>query len=334
MFGDGDLQLVERGAMEENQDSSSRISRDEMQRLMTRRDRPGLVRFGLQLATFLLLCAATLELAAGVSRLRYVSVTLTGLVLLMFFASMHEAGHGTAFRTPWLGRAVTWISAVLMLQSPAFFRAFHFEHHRRTSDPAGDPEISGAPGILGCWPANPLLYAAIASGQHLMIGKAAFTLSCAVFPIALFDRVPAVDALFARLFPFVRSPLRRRVVWESRLVVLLLVGAGWFGLREMPGFATLLLAWPIAHVGLGLFVMPEHTGLDRAGSQIHRTRSMQTNALVRWTMWNMPYHAEHHAFPAVPFHAAAALSHRLAPDLEHTIRGYLAFHAEALRRCR
>ena len=81
-----------------------------------------------------------------------------------------------AFATPWMNRAVTWISAFLMLQSPTFFREFHFEHHRRTSDPHGDPEISGAPGLLGVWPANPLFYFVVASGQHLMFGKAAFTI--------------------------------------------------------------------------------------------------------------------------------------------------------------
>jgi len=309
--------------MDENLDTSSRLSREDTRRLMTRRDGPGLLIFAAQLTAFVVLSVATLHLAAAGSPLRYLTVTLDGLVLLMFFASMHEAGHGTAFATPWINRAVTWISAVLMLQSPTFFREFHFEHHRKTSDPHGDPEISGASGLLGMWPANPLFYLILASGQHLMVGKAMFTLSTALLP---------GDAVFERLYPFVRPSLRRQVVTESRVVVLLLVSACWLGLTYVDGFATLLLAWPIAHFGLGLFVMPEHTGLDSDGTQLHRTRSTTSNALVRWAMWNMPYHAEHHAFPAVPFHAAPELSLRIAPELENHATGYLAFHAEALAR--
>jgi fatty acid desaturase len=308
--------------MEENLATSVRLSREDTRQLMARRDGPGLVLFGAQLAAFLALSAATVELAAAASPLRYPVVFLDGLVLLTFFASMHEAGHGTAFATPWLNRAVTWISAVLMLQSPTFFREFHFEHHRRTSDPLGDPEISGAP-VLADWPRNPVFYLLQASGQHLMVGKAMFTLTSALLP---------GDAVFERLYPFVRPPLRRQVVWESRLVVALLLATCWFGLTQVPGFSTLLLAWPVGHLALGLFVMPEHTGLGSQGTQLHRTRSTRSNALVRWAMWNMPYHAEHHGFPAVPFHAAPELSRRIEPELENRMSGYLAFHAEALAR--
>ena len=93
-----------------------------------------------------------------------------------------------------------------------------------------------------------------------------------------------------------------------------------------------MLAWPIAHVLLGLFLMPEHTGLPNTGTQIERTRTIRSNALVRWWMWNMPYHAEHHAHPAVPFHALGQLHLRLALKLVNVTPGYLAFHREALTR--
>ena len=65
---------------------------------------------------------------------------------------------------------------------------------------------------------------------------------------------------------------------------------------------------------------------------MQRTRTIRTNALVRTLMWNMPYHAEHHANPGVPYHALPALHDRLAPELEHVSSGYLAFHADAVLR--
>jgi fatty acid desaturase len=309
--------------MEDTPVGSRSLSLDERKRLMAKRDGPGLLTFTLQLAALALFSLLTLRLAADGTPLRFVAVTFAGLAMLTFFASMHESGHGTAFATPWLNRAALWISAPIMLQSPTFFREFHFEHHRSTSDPTKDPEVSGLPNVLGEWPGNPMFYLAEASGQHLLAGKAAFTLACALFPF---------DAMFDRFFPFLRRSLRRRVAWESRFVVALHVAGFWAGWTLLPGFSTLLLAWPIAHLGLGLFVMPEHTGLPRTGTQIHRTRTTIGNPLLRRAMWNMSYHAEHHACPSVPFHAAPELHRILGPELEHVSPGYPAFHAEAFRR--
>jgi fatty acid desaturase len=304
-------------------DHTTRLTREEMKAMHAKADRPALLLFGVQCASFVVLSALTMRLAAAGSPLRWPAVVATGLNLLMFFASMHESGHGTAFASPVLNRLALWISAPLMLQAPTYFREFHFEHHRRTSDPHGDPEISGAPGLLGPWPANPPLYFAQAVGQHLMVGKAMFTLSCVLAPF---------DAMFERLHPFLRPQHRREVVRQSVVVSLLLGAALWAGLRFVPGFAFWLLAWPVAHLGLGLFVMPEHTGLPADGTQLHRTRSTVSNAFVRRAMWNMSWHAEHHAFPAVPWHALPELGRRIAPDIEHRASGYLAFHAEALKR--
>jgi fatty acid desaturase len=45
---------------------------------------------------------------------------------------------------------------------------------------------------------------------------------------------------------------------------------------------------------------------------------------VRLFAWNMPYHAEHHAYPAVPFHALPALHARVQGRVEHVEPGYVA----------
>jgi len=46
----------------------------------------------------------------------------------------------------------------------------------------------------------------------------------------------------------------------------------------------------------------------------------------------MPYHAEHHAFPSVPFHALPALHRDLRLDLKATAPGYVAVNREIFRR--
>jgi len=74
-----------------------------------------------------------------------------------------------------------------------------------------------------------------------------------------------------------------------------------------------LVAWFI-HPGFwGIF-----TGqLPHTGNILDRTRSIQTNKFVNFLLWNMPYHAEHHAFPAVPFHALPALHKEMHAELKH-----------------
>jgi len=301
---------------------SPRVSREALHDLMARRDGPGLAHLLVSIALLVTAGTAACILAARGDPWWPAASLVCGAALVSFFPALHESGHGTAFRSPWLNRATAWLGAVLMLQAPSFFREFHFEHHRQTHDPARDPEVALAPGLLASWPKNLFFWLALASGQGLMFGKLMFTIACALLPYSVWRRV----------FPWVRAAQAGVVARDSRISLAVLTLAVVAGLTYVPGFTALLLAWPIAHVLLGLYLMPEHTGLPHTGDQLHRTRTITSNAAVRWWMWNMPYHGEHHAYPAVPFHALPRLHDLLAPELEHTSRGYLAFHAEALLR--
>ncbi|MGH0037205.1 MAG: fatty acid desaturase [Myxococcota bacterium] len=302
---------------------SPSTGRADVAALMVRRDAPGLVHFGLQSSLLLAAGAVTVEWAGRGDPLWIVPMLVCAVALLAFFPSLHEAGHGTAFATRPLNEIVAWSSAFLMLQAPSFFRCFHWEHHRETQHPERDPEIANARDLLDDWPSNLAVYAFVTSGQALMVGKAGFTLLCALTPYAF----------WSRYFPFVRDRDAARVAWESRAVAAAWAVVLWLGLGRLPGFAELLLAWPVAHLLLGFYLMPEHTGLPNEGTQLERTRTVLSNPLVRWWMWNMPYHAEHHAHPGVPYHAMPALHSQLRPQLVHVSPGYAAFHRQALRHC-
>jgi fatty acid desaturase len=308
--------------MDEILSSSPRVPREALRGLMGRDDGPARARLLASLVVFAASVAATGALAAAGDPLWLASATVGGLAYVTLFPPLHEAGHGTAFASPALNRATVWLCAALMLQAPSFFREFHWQHHRQTQDRGHDPEIMAAPALLDGWPSNILTYLLLVSGQLLWTGKLMFTVSCALLP----------TAIWRRLFPFIRAAQAPRVAWESRLVLALLAALVALGLAFVPGFWAILMIWPIGHVFLGLYLMAEHTGLANDGSQLHRTRTLRTNAWVRWWMWNMPYHAEHHAYPGVPFHALPRLHRLLGDEVEHQVSGYLAFHAEALRR--
>lgn len=308
--------------MEDALSSSPRVPRDVLRGLMGRSDGPGAVRLLASLTVFTASAAATAALAARGDPWWLAAAVVAGLAHTTFFPALHESGHGTAFASPALNRATAWLSAVMMLQAPSFFREFHWEHHRQTQDRGHDPEIMAAPDMLDGWPRNILVYLMLASGQHLWLGKLAFTVACAVLPVGAWRRV----------FPYIRAAQAPQVVRESRIVFAVLAALVGLGPMFVPGFWAILWIWPIGHLFLGLYLMPEHTGLANDGTQLHRTRTLTSNRWLRWWMWNMPYHGEHHAYPGVPFHALPRLQAALGDEVENVSAGYLAFHLEAIRR--
>jgi fatty acid desaturase len=304
--------------------SSPTVHRDALRVLGKRRDAPARVHFVFQLTLFAVSAWATALLASAGSAAWWVPLLACAVAVLMFFPMLHESGHQTAFESERWNEIACWLGALFMLQAPSFFREFHWEHHRSTQDPEKDPEIASAPKILDDWPSNPVIYLGVVSGQPFMLGKLGFTAICALLP----------RRIWSARFPFVREHRRGLIARESRFALCAILGSAGLGVLLVPGFAYVLLAWPIAHVWLALYLMSEHTGLPNTGSQLERTRSVRSNAAVRWILWNMPYHAEHHLHPGIPFHALPALHERLADALVHTSSGYWAFHREALRQLR
>ena len=55
-----------------------------------------------------------------------------------------------------------------------------------------------------------------------------------------------------------------------------------------------------------------------------RSRTTYTNFFMRLLAWNMPFHAEHHAFPALPFHALPKANRLVQDQLGATAPGYVA----------
>jgi len=70
----------------------------------------------------------------------------------------------------------------------------------------------------------------------------------------------------------------------------------------------------------------EHGGCPWVADLLRNTRTTLTWRPVRWLAWNMPFHAEHHAFPNVPFHALPELHRHLGPHIEHVDDGYVLSH--------
>ncbi|MGO4840776.1 fatty acid desaturase, partial [Rhizobiaceae sp. 2RAB30] len=69
-----------------------------------------------------------------------------------------------------------------------------------------------------------------------------------------------------------------------------------------------------------------HTRCPHVANMLENTRTTFTTTLVRFVAWNMPYHAEHHAYPAVPFHKLPRFHQVVRDHLKVTERGYARFN--------
>jgi len=77
--------------------------------------------------------------------------------------------------------------------------------------------------------------------------------------------------------------------------------------------------------------MAEHIGCALSDDMLANTRTTCTNAAVLLLAWRMPYHAEHHCVPSVPFHALGKLNALVGGRVQVRAAGYLALHRDLLR---
>lgn len=237
-----------------------------------------------------------------------------GFTLVTMFAAMHESVHRTAFKSRRLNDAVAWFAGLLSFYNSTFYRPYHGWHHRFTQIAGKDPELEDKkPTGFGS-------YLVELSGVPWWIGK--FRTH---FKLAFGD---------ARSYPFLNDTTRPAVVRSVRLQ--LAVYAAAIGASAALGEAYFVTYWllpvALAQPLLRAILLAEHTGCSEDDDPLSNTRTTYTLWPVRFLMWEMPYHAEHHRYPALPFFALARAHHRMEPLLTHVARhGYLGMHAKFVR---
>ena len=109
------------------------------------------------------------------------------------------------------------------------------------------------------------------------------------------------------------------------VTVLSLVSQSWVALTYW--LLPRLLGEPVMRV----IRMSEHGACPRVADMLKNTRTVVTLAPVRWLNWNNAHHAEHHAMPAIPFHALPDLHRYLGAHIEELRPGYIDTQAHLLR---
>ncbi len=279
------------------------LTAEQRKRLLTKSDWHGLVHLaghGVAIAILALL------VVFGVWGWQLLMLPL-GILIIFLFTTLHEATHGTAFQSDWLNRAVAHGCGFLVLVPPAWFKCFHFAHHRHTQDREHDPELEG--GKPENWPA----YLAYLSGVPAWYGNL---------------KVLFKNALGWVSYAYLPERQRSRIIWEARLF--LLEYALLFAVSILTENAALLFVWIIplllGQPFLRAFLLAEHARCPHVANMLENTRTTFTWPLVRFVAWNMPYHAEHHANPNVPFWKLPEFHEIAGPHLRTTEHGYGRFH--------
>jgi fatty acid desaturase len=295
--------------MDEQFETRNLIPPTALRPLLVRRTWPSALRLTLHFAAFLCLMVLLARHATQVWLALPLAVALAW-VWSGLFAPFHECTHRTAFRTPRGNRLGAWLSGIPFGMAPLVYRVFHYEHHRHTQDVERDPELTNP--AYAHWPDTPRGWLIANSGYGLIRLKLDPLLGFALKPRAEWPR-------FAPWSARIDDP--DRVVFECRVLlgiwIAFLAGTLW-----LPGGIWFWFAAWFTHVFQTLWVASEHTGLPHEGSILARTRSVTSTPFVRWWLWNMNYHAEHHGWPAVPWHQLPATHVLVSNHLESLVPGY------------
>lgn len=238
------------------------------------------------------------------------ALVIYGFSFAIMFAPLHESSHRTAFANNQINDAVAWFAGLLSFYNSTFYRLYHKWHHRYTQLPGKDPELGDRK------PTTISEYLLEMSGINWWIGKLR-----GHFRVAMGNLEDC---------PFIPEGSRAKVIRSTRLQL------GVYGLAiaisvyfRQPWF---LLYWvlPLA-VGqpiLRLIMLAEHTDRPNTDNMLTNTRTTLTLAPLRFMLWNMSFHAEHHLYASIPFHQLAAAHEKLGSHFDCVENGYLKVHRQ------
>jgi fatty acid desaturase len=290
------------------------LDRETLRQLSRRSDALGLRQLFLH---SLLLGATSWMVFASRGRLWLLPAMLIhGIALDFLFCALHESVHRTAFASRGLNDAVAWIAGAVLLLPPEFFRAFHFAHHRFTQDTTRDPELARPP------PSTLKAYLWHISGIPNWTKRLTVTLRHAAA-----GRVRE---------PFVAEGKRSAIVREARILwaVYAAVLAASLIFRSDAALIYWILPAMLGQPFLRMYLLAEHGGCVTNDDPYANTRTTYTNRSVRMLAWQMPFHVEHHAYPAVPFHALWRVNERIRSRIEVSAPGYGSVQRALIRRMR
>ncbi len=295
----------------DHRDVIASLTPEERSRLIAKSDIPGVI----QLCAHWGAIVVVGSLIASKVPLWPLLMLPQGILIAFLFALLHETIHRTAFETQRLNEIVARVCSLMIALPADWFRYFHFAHHRFTQDPENDPELAYPK------PATLPQYFIHVSGIPMWWNH---------------FKTLYINATGRCRDPYVPPAGRIRVCAEARAMIavyaIVLLLAVYF--RS----TTLLYVWILpALLGqpfLRLYLLAEHGRCPFVANMLENSRTTLTNWFIRKLAWNMPFHAEHHSYPGVPFHQLPGFHALIERHLKETETGYVNFHRKYVETMR
>jgi fatty acid desaturase len=298
------------------------LSRDEIRAFTATSNAGGVLAVA---GTWAVITAAFFALAWWPYPLTFVAVVIVlGGRQLALAVAMHEAAHGTLFRSRWLDEIADWLCAAPVWSDVARYRKHHLGHHAHTGTER-DPDLALAP-------LEPMTHGSLVrkiardltgvAGVRRLLGLLAMDFELITYNVGGTVRRNKRSAAF-HVRAFVRNAWRVVVANSALLAILYAFGVAW-----------IYLAWVVAwFTTFGLFLrirmLAEHACLARGSDPLRNTRTTHAGLLARATVapLHVNYHLEHHLLPTTPWFRLPAL-HRTLVRRGHippssTARDYL-----------
>ena len=288
------------------------IDRKDLKRFAKKADLPGLVNFvghiGLLALFGWLVTLSWATIWVIPSFLAY------SIIMAFLFAPVHECSHGTPFRTRWLNETIYWVVCLIYMVPPTFFRYAHATHHTYTQIRGKDPDM--LPQDM-----NYMKYVIYVLGYQFWWRNLCW--------------------FFMHPFGFI-APKQRyylpqseipRAVKEARIIMLTYGFVLAASIFFQSWFA--LFYWVLPRLVGEPFMrwvrVAEHGECEESGDLSKNTRTTLTSKPIYFLFWNMPYHAEHHIAPMVPFFRLPEMHQTVKNKLRPTGESYPKVHGEVIK---
>ncbi|AKF10330.1 Fatty acid desaturase [Sandaracinus amylolyticus] len=282
------------------------FTRDEIRMLNERSNTMGMLAVG---STWAVIVATLATLAWASTQPAWIAIPtfVLGLVILggrhLALAILHhDAAHQSLFRSRWLNDFVgDWLCARPVWNDLAKYRAHHFVHHRKTSQPE-DPDLS----LIEPFPTTRASLLRKLARDLVGLTGLKYLLGRALMDAGVVRWTVASDAVWLpregrRWWSYPLELVKN--AWGMMLTNALLFAACW-----ACGHAWLYAIWVLAYVTpyplfLRIRSLAEHACTERSTDMFANTRTTRAGWLARMTVApiRVSYHLEHHVLPGVPY---------------------------------
>jgi fatty acid desaturase len=280
------------------------LSRDEIRALVAASNAAG---FAAVLTSWGIIAATFALLARFPHPLTFVAaVVVLGGRQLALAILMHDASHGSLFRTRWLNEVFAdWVCAKPVWNDVARYRRHHLAHHAHTGTEL-DPDrcLAAAFPVTRASLARKLLRDALGvTGLKRIVGLCAMDLELIAYTVT-----PEI-----RRLP--RRPIHEHLAAGARnLVGVVVTNLALAAVLAATGHAWLYAAWAVAFVtSFGVVVrirsIAEHACTAASADPLRNTRTTIAGPLARLLVapHRVSYHLEHHLLMTVPYFRLPAM---------------------------